>query len=166
MVGILTTLPKDYELSLELKPTQYFYGEWRNIIHLTIGRNSEVYEDSTSAVAVSPDTYIQIASSRNGIVSSSYIYDWSFPLNTWTKVKITQVYIDARYMFTVEIDEEIIFTEENTNAREFQNVKIYLINAWVGVQPGYIRNLVITNAIIGSFFVNLMMHYYLVEMFC
>ena len=116
-------------------------------------------------MAISPDTYIQIASSRNGIVSSSYIYDWSFPLNTWTKVKITQVYIDARYMFTVKIAESIIFTEENTDAREFQNVKIYLSNAWVGAQPGFIRNLFITNAIAGKFYVSIKLHFYFVGNF-
>ena len=78
---------------------------------------------------------------------------------------MTQVYVDTKYMFTVKIGELIIFTEQNTDAREFQNVKVYLSNTWVGVQPGYIRNLVITNAITGNIYAIALSNFHLVVMF-
>ena len=72
------------------------------------------------------------------------------PLYEWTQIKIAQIVFESKYIFSVEINETKVYSVENKDAREFQNVKVYLGNPWAEPQSGYIRNLVITNALEGK----------------
>ena len=67
----------------------------------------------------------------------------------WTKIKVSQINIQNNYIFSIEVDETRVYEIVNSNPKELGNVKVYLSNPWFPVQPGYIRNFVITNALAG-----------------
>ena len=67
----------------------------------------------------------------------------------WTKIKVSQINIQNNYIFSIEVDETRVYEIVNSNPKEFGNVKVHLSNPWFPVQPGYIRNFVITNALAG-----------------
>ena len=144
LISILTKLPKEYQLSFEYKPTQYT-GVWSCVIHLTISGNLAIYGDRTPSVLISPSANLEIGSAINGVVNKNYFYG-ELPIGVWTKITVTQIVLEGKYLYTVEIDEKAVHSEENLNAQEFENVKIYMGTPWDFVQQGYVRNLVITNA--------------------
>ena len=138
-------------LSFEFKPTQYQSDVWSSIIHLTSNGDTAVYGDRTPSVFISPDSYLTISSAINSNVDSYKIFEGEpLPLEEWTQIKIAQIVFESKYIFSVEINETKVYSVENKDAREFQKVKVYLGNPWAEPQSGYIRNLVITNALEGK----------------
>ena len=119
---------------------------------MTIGEDKTTYGDRTPNVYITPYTYLEVASAINGNLNNFKTFDEQIiPLEEWTTVKITQIYFELKYIFTIEIS-GTIYSVENMDVREFENVKVYVGDPWLTIQPGYIRNLVITNAVAGKFF--------------
>ena len=138
-------------LSFEFKPTKYQSDVWSSIIHLTSNGDAAVYGDRTPSVFISPDSYLTISSAINSDPNSYKVFEEEpLPLDEWTQIKIAQIVFESKYIFSVEINKTKVYSVENKDAREFQNVKVYLGNPWVEPQSGYIRNLEIANALEGN----------------
>ena len=153
LLKVLSILPKEYELAFEVKPTSYNF-QWSNIIHLTIGGNSTIYGDRTPGVWVHPNSQLQFFSAINGNPNEAYYSSIIMNLMEWTKVKITQIYVDGASVFAIRVNEVIVYTIQNNYTREFKDVKVFIGDPWYQVQPGYIRNIVMKNVFVGkNFFV-------------
>ena len=152
LVAVLYKLPKEYQLSFEFKLTQYGTNELNSILLLTIGGNGTVYGDRTPAIFISSEGYLQFCFGINGDVNKQIIHTTKLLLDDWTKIKVTQIVSESKLNFMIEVAKTVIYTVENSDPREFHDVKVYLGNPWVTIQPGYIRNLIITNAISSKFF--------------
>ena len=150
IVKLLNILPKEYELSFEVKPTSYDYTTWKNIIHLTVEGNDITYGDRTPGVWVHSDHNVYFASALNGDPNSNFEANFVMRLMEWTKIKISQLLIEGNYNFTIQVEETIIYNVINNDTREFRDVKVYVGDPWFDAQPGYVRNLIIKNAFVGK----------------
>ena len=150
LVATLKRLNKEYSVSFEIKPTSFQSG-WMSVIHLTIGENMLNYGDRNPAVWFHQRGLgnLHICSAING---NRNLYKDTNPvqLEKWSAIKISQEFSEGKYMYSINLNGENIFTEENTDAREFLNVKVYVADPWYEVQPGFIRNLRIINGNAGN----------------
>jgi hypothetical protein len=60
-------------------------------------------------------------------------------------MKLEQRLEGSKYKYRVFLNKNKILEKENTRALNFYNVKMYVGDPWYPAQPGYIRNLKITN---------------------
>ncbi|XP_047137853.1 uncharacterized protein LOC100198704 isoform X2 [Hydra vulgaris] len=145
LVATFERLNKEYSVSFEVKPTAFQSG-WKSVIHLTIGENILNYGDRNPGVwfhqSGAGNLHICSAVSGNRNLCKDTI---AVELAKWSTFKISQEFIEGRYMYTIEHNGQKIFKEENNDARDFLNVKVYVSDPWYDVQPGFIRNLKITN---------------------
>ena len=149
IIKTLNILPKEYEVSFEVKPTSKTNATYSNVIHFTVGGDNAVYGDRTPAVWFHFSNF-HFSSTLNGLVDGLYGSNVIMKLMEWTKIKISQLLIKGNYVFTIWVAESLIYNIINYQAREFHDVKVYISDPWYVAQPGYIRNLVIKNADIGK----------------
>nr|XP_047131530.1 uncharacterized protein LOC124810537 [Hydra vulgaris] len=76
----------------------------------------------------------------NNDLYKKYFSDFKLGCNHYS---ISQV-LDQYYNFTMKISGIIVLTMENTDAKEFKNVKLYLSDPWHTAQPGYTKNLLVS----------------------
>jgi len=145
---LVATIPKlgmVYEVSFEVKATKFKAG-WTNILHMTVGGQSEVYGSRIPGVFFYPSN---AAATSNRVlicnaVNSNRNYCWASKyllLNRWYKFRINQVRRDDGYHYSIYIDNVHVHTIKNTRAVSFDDVKVYAADPWHAAQDGYIRNL-------------------------
>ena len=71
-------------------------------------------------------------------------------MNEWTLIEISQARKGSKYMFSLVIKGETLWTAENSGPRQFSDVKVYTSSAWYDAQVGYIRAFRIVNKIPGE----------------
>ena len=87
---ILTTLPylaKEYEIEFEIYPTT-FAATWQNVIHLSIGGNFDGYGSCSPGVWFK-NGFMRVHSSIDGNKDFYWDTPSAYPVNQWTKVKIS-----------------------------------------------------------------------------
>ncbi|XP_012557255.2 uncharacterized protein LOC105844796 [Hydra vulgaris] len=150
LIAVFDTVPNEYEISFELYLTS-FLNQWANVIHFTIYGDSIKYGDRSFSLFFSNNLAL-ISSSINGI-SNYYIWLPSpFTLMEWNKFFISQILLNGIYNYVIKLNGAVIVTLQNTNPQPFEHVRVYTSNPWYSAQPGYIRNIVVTNVIPMSFF--------------
>ncbi|XP_047125611.1 uncharacterized protein LOC105848976 isoform X2 [Hydra vulgaris] len=150
LLAVLANLPESYELLFEFKAIQ-FLNKWASLIHLTIDGDNSKYGDRTPGVWVSPSNKLYFASAINGTVNSGFYANIIYPLNEWIQVKVSQSKSSSKYVYAVEVANNVIYNTQNDLAMNFKNVKVFLANPWYLAQPGFIRNLSILNTCAESF---------------
>ena len=146
LLTTLYTLGKEWNVSHEFKPTEYL-DNWRNSLHLTIGGSNGEHGDRTPSIWPSTPTAgkMLIASSVNE--DKNFVHKPVQPLvREWTPIQISQTLEDGRYMYRIVIGGKEVHAVENTEPKEFCNVKVYASDPWGPAQPGAIRNLLIESA--------------------
>ena len=162
----MTTLPvwkKQWKISFLFKLTEYAYS-WSNLLHVTTnhsvgtgqhsvgtGQYSGAYGDRNPSIFFKKDTaigldHITVYASING---TEYFNYYQNPvLNAWTPIRLSQEMIDGRFIYSINIDDWELDKwshwrrpVENTDAREFYDVKVYA--AWNNdnVVKGFIKDL-------------------------
>ncbi|XP_065641497.1 uncharacterized protein LOC105848714 isoform X3 [Hydra vulgaris] len=78
--------------------------------------------------------------------------DFALPLNQWSKIEISQIFINGSYVYKIKVNDTYVASEINTQVRSFKNVVLYASNPWNVSQNGSIKNVFIVNnqAIISS----------------
>nr|XP_047142754.1 uncharacterized protein LOC105844855 isoform X2 [Hydra vulgaris] len=147
LVATLKTLPKEYSISFEVNASSFITNNWTNIIHFTIKEDNNKYGDRTPAVFFYPSKMgiMQICAPVNGNKNYAILSN-EIKLLEWTKVTIAQLLVDGHYKYSIQVAGMTINTTTNSNASEFSNVKIYASNPWHIAQPGFLRNIIVTNA--------------------
>ena len=146
LVAILSNLPKEYELSFELKPTT-FLNNFSSVIHLSLDGDDTNKGDRTPAVWVTKEETLHISSATNGVANNYFSTSTKITLMVWTYIKISQLLNNGIYSFSVQVDKTKVYEIQNNSSMEFTNVKVYFGDPWWAAQPGYIRNFTITNAL-------------------
>ena len=104
-------------------------GSWANIIRVgTRDEGNTSHGDRTPIVSVNPSTTsLHIKSSINGDPNYDVGITDEIPIGQWTKLEIYQLYSSEheQYAFTVRINEKIWKAVNNSDAREFNDVKVY-----------------------------------------
>ena len=114
-----------------------------NSLHLTIGGNNVEYGDRTPAIwpSINLPNKMYIASAVNG---QQHVHRPARPpVGVWTPIEIAQTLEQGKYMYRIVVGGEEVHAVENTEPKEFQDVKVYASGPWHEAQPGSIRNLVI-----------------------
>ena len=145
----LTTIPvlsASYIVKFQVNPSKFQKG-WSNVIHLSARGNWFVYGDRTPAVffhGATSDTEnkFYICSAVND--KSNYCYSsQNVKKGVWCELEISQRLVGSKYIYSVKVGDAEAFSVFNNNAKEFENVKVYVANPWGASQPGNIRNLFI-----------------------
>ncbi|XP_065674832.1 uncharacterized protein LOC136091330 isoform X2 [Hydra vulgaris] len=147
LIAVFETLPNEYEISFELYLTS-FINQWTNVLHFTIGDDSSKYGDRVFSFYIF-NNFAEICSSING---NFYVKMFSLNLMEWSKFFISHSLLSGIYTYVVKMDDAVIITLQNTNAQPFEYVRLYTSNPWHLAQPGYIRNLVVSNVNTMPFF--------------
>ncbi|XP_065641542.1 uncharacterized protein LOC105846743 isoform X2 [Hydra vulgaris] len=152
LIAIIKRLNKEYSMSFEFNPTSIknVYG---NVIHLTIENDMLTYGDRIPAVFFLPGiSGLKICAAINNILNNCLNKTFYLKLGIWSSFKISQELFEGKYIYSIKLNNETLLNVENQDAREFSNVKVYVSDPWYDVQPGYIRNLKITNGNPGTQF--------------
>ncbi|XP_047144671.1 uncharacterized protein LOC101237126 isoform X2 [Hydra vulgaris] len=141
LLATLKLLPTEYIITFELYLTDNSIA-YTNIIHFTANLWYGKLEDRIPAIFLSQKC-IQVSTPVNNNAFS--FYTGVLNVKKWINVTLSQLLVSQKYIHTFQLDDKIIGTASGINAKSFQNVKIYASNGYNPSQPGYIRNLVITN---------------------
>ncbi|XP_065653702.1 uncharacterized protein LOC136080676 isoform X7 [Hydra vulgaris] len=145
LVAVLKTISKVYYVSFEIKPTE-FYINYTSVIHITTGNNTLNYGSRNPAVFFlkNGNGSVHVCSALNSSINvcknTSPIH-----LGNWSSIKISQNLFQAKHIYSIQLNNESILNVENTDARTFLNVSVYILDPWYIAQPGLIRKVVITN---------------------
>ena len=62
-------------------------------------------------------------------------------LNEWTAVEISQVKKGSIYIFSLMMNNEVLWSIRNVKPSQFYDVKVYAASPWFAVQAGSIKGL-------------------------
>ena len=138
LMKTLSVLPKQFDISFDFKATKWI-GRWTNIMHLTTGANCCGIGQRIPAIfPLNGKLAISFAVDRNG---NYYFWTPKLALNTWYNFRLTQQLVGKNYIYRVYMNNKIIHTKVNTNAKDYKNVKVYVTDNYHNAQPGFIKNL-------------------------
>ena len=121
----IPTLFKQWSMIVDIMPMG-IVNDLSNIVHVGLGGNNAQYGDRTPSIYfLSGTTKMRIYNSVSG--NKQYFIDTDpIPMNEWTRVEISQLrQVDGVYQFTVIIAGSILTQKNNTDARDFPDVKVY-----------------------------------------
>ena len=145
---LLTTLPKmtkEWKVSFQVKPTDYSFSGYANVIHLTIGGkglggNAKV-GDRTPIVWIHKTHGVVISSALNGKASYSKKVASLPPVGEWTTIEVSQSLVGTKYFYSISIDNRNVLKVENKRPVELTNVKVFAGSPWYTARKGFLRNL-------------------------
>ncbi|XP_065641512.1 A disintegrin and metalloproteinase with thrombospondin motifs adt-1 isoform X3 [Hydra vulgaris] len=146
LVAVLKSINKEYSVSFEINPTEFFLTNYTSVIHLTTGNNTLNYGSRNPAVFFlkNGNGSVHVCSALNSSINvcknTSPIH-----LGIWSSIKISQNLFQAKYIYSIQLNNKSILNVENTDARTFLNVSVYISDPWYIAQPGLIRKVVIKN---------------------
>ncbi|XP_047141698.1 uncharacterized protein LOC100211524 isoform X3 [Hydra vulgaris] len=146
LIAEIPVLDKEYFVSLDFNAIKFDFGS-HNVIHFTIGSDHFNYGDKTPGIwsNAQGNGVLDIASSINGYVDVHTFSTNAFEVNYWSNIVISQVFNGSFYIYTIIINEDVVFSIINHQANSFVNVKVYASNPWSEAQNGLIKNLFVIN---------------------
>ena len=120
-----------------------------NVIHFTQNANNANYGDKTPMLNMigKPFAKMLFSSSINGLMPSFTYVGVPAVDNQKTKYVISQRYMSGgKYRYQIEIDDVKVYSEINSQAEQFYNVKVYASDPYhKNPCPGTIYDLEVTN---------------------
>ena len=120
---------------------------WANIVHATIGGNSQNYGDRIPGVWFPPKTRKLHICTALG-TKRNYCHDYgSLPRNQYTNVQIRQTWNTKSkvYQYIITINGKVRRRVTNTRAQVFKNVKLWASDPWHKAADATVRNLAYVN---------------------
>ncbi|XP_065679574.1 uncharacterized protein LOC124814293 isoform X2 [Hydra vulgaris] len=147
LIAEIPKLDKEYLVSFDIYPNKFVAG-WHSVIHFSIGSDYGRYGDRTPGIWFHTDGKggLYISAPINGNVDRVFTTN-PIGLNHWSSVEVSQFLRNSVYIYTIRINEEIVFSEINNLAQSFDNVKVYASDPWYDAQYGSIRNLFVVNGV-------------------
>ena len=140
LLTTLTTLPYQWMVEFQFKPTDLTRPDWTSIFHMTAGDNVGEIGDRIPAVFFRPSNGMQISSALN----TQFNFEIDFPAPTigeWTKIRVSQELLNQSFKYKIFIDDAEKLVAENSVAISFENVRVFAADPWYPAQPGSIKNL-------------------------
>ena len=151
LLTVLPSLTKEWRVTFEFYPTSYDYQGYAQILQITTGGKIGQIGDRTPALWIHNTRGVYVATTLGGRASVGKSFKTKKPpLNEWTLIEISQARKGSKYMFSLVIKGETLWTAENSDPRQFSDVKVYTSSAWYDAQGGYIRAFRIVNKIPGE----------------
>ena len=151
---LLTTLPilaEEWRVSFEIKPTNYNYNGFAQILQMTTGGKSGKIGDRTPALWIHKTKGVYLATTLNGKANEGKFFKTKKPpLNKWTSVEISQVMDGTKHIFSFTIGGKTLWSVENTKPRKFYSVQVFASSGWYVAQAGSIRRFKIENILPGE----------------
>ena len=145
----IAKLKKEWRVSFEVKPTSY-KATRSSVFHMTVGGRGGRPGDQTPAVWFHKTEGILVASYVNGNKSFLKTFDNLPEIGEWVKIDISQVKAGSQFVYSISINGEEKFSEENTKAAEFSNVQVFASSPFSKGQVGSIRNVTVENKVDGK----------------
>ncbi|XP_047138984.1 uncharacterized protein LOC105843106 [Hydra vulgaris] len=146
LLGTVNVLKKEYVVSFNVKPMT-FSKNWKNVLRLTLGNEFVAYGDANPGVWFHGDGSgkLRIHAAINGDIQ--YHFDTTTPLDLgqWSSIKIYQNKYEGVFWFCIDVNGINIHKVKNSDARDFQSMKVYASDPWYAAQDGFISNLLIVN---------------------
>ena len=151
---LLTTLPtltKEWRITFDFYPSSYNYQGYAQILHVTTGGKSGKIGDRTPALWIHKTRGLYIATTLSGKASVGKFFRTKKPsLNEWTHVEIVQMKKGSVFTFSLVVKGEILWSVENSDPREFSDVKVFTSSEWYEAQAGLIRRFKIEKMMTGE----------------
>ncbi|XP_047133483.2 uncharacterized protein LOC100207579 isoform X2 [Hydra vulgaris] len=145
LLGTLFVLKKVYTVSFKVKPTKYSKC-LKSVLHLTLGQDFIYHGDRTPGVWFHEDGSGKLVIFNAVNANANYLVETApLALDKWSSVKISQIMLGNKYWYSVDLNGVNIHRTENSNARDFQNVKVYASDPWYDAQDGSMTDLLIIN---------------------
>ena len=144
----IAKLGKEWRISLFFEPSNYGSApegdtttNTTNLLHLT---ESGLEEQGERILAINfqPNRGMIVAAS----IGEESNHEIEFkddlpPLNKETKIEVSQLRSEGKYIFRIQVDEKEVHRVENKNPREFKNVSVYVSSPWSPSTIAEIRGL-------------------------
>ncbi|XP_065680935.1 uncharacterized protein LOC136094806 isoform X7 [Hydra vulgaris] len=145
LVAVVPILDKTYKVYFDVKPNSYSEG-WHNVIRFNINSDLNAYDDRVPGVWFhnSGDGSLLITVLRKENLDSSF-KTAPIPPNTWSHIEISQQLENITYVYTIKLNEEIVFSLENIYPESYENVHVYASDQSHQAQDGFIKDFAIIN---------------------
>ena len=151
---LLTTLPtltKEWRVSFDFNPKSYNYRGYAQILQMTIGGKSGNVGDRTPALWIHKSRGVYISTTLDGKPNVGKAFPTKKPpINKWTAVEISQAKKGSKYIFSLVVKGETLWSVENTKPTQFSDVHVYASSDWYVAQAGSIRRLQIETMVPGE----------------
>ena len=146
----LPILAEEWRVSFEIKPTNYNYNGYAQILHMTTGGKIANIGDRTPALWIHKTKGVYLATTLNGRPYIGKFFKTKRPsLNQWTRVEMIQAKEGSKHIFSFTIGGETLWSVENTKPRKFYSVQVFASSGWYAAQAGSIRQFKIENILPG-----------------
>ena len=140
LLTVLPSLPHEWMVEFQFKPTNLDHPDWTSIFHMTTGGGNLDIGDRTPAVFFHPNSGLRINSAVNN--DGAFFREFAAPpIGEWTKIRISQELVNQEFKYRISINETEKVDVENLKAIGFRNVKVFSANPWSKAQPGFVKNL-------------------------
>ena len=113
-MATLPILTKEWRVSFEFNPKSYNYRGYAQILQMTIGGRSGNVGDRTPALWIHKTRGVYISTTLDGKPNvGKFFRTKKPPINEWTRVEISQVKYGSKYMFTLVMKGETLWSVEN-----------------------------------------------------
>ena len=131
---MLETLPKwgrlyTVEADITVNKLPSASAVWANIFHFTINKNIGTNGDRIPLVLVNKDKYFYISTDLNGKVDKGTL-KFNYDIGKKYHLKIEQFQKDGKIMYQVMINGKTEYSAENTDPKDFENVKVFASDPW------------------------------------
>ena len=150
LLKTLPTLAKEWKVTFDFKPTDYNYRGPAQVLQMTIGGKVGNIGDRTPALWMHKTRGVYIVTALSGKAAVGKYIKKKPSIDEWSKVEISQVKQGYKYMFSLVIKGETLWSVENTQPKEFSNVKVFASSDWHVAQAGSIRGLKIESKLPGT----------------
>ena len=153
--NLLETLPiwgRIFTVEADITVTKIPEASWTNVFHFTKGENVGDYGDRIPCVTISKSGYFYISSAVSGFID--YMpKKFYFDVGKKHHLEIQQIQSGGKIIYEMLVDGNTIYSGENTDPRDFQNVKLYVSDPWHDAftsEYGMLKNLKYSRPIEGK----------------
>ena len=144
-------LAKEWRVTFDFKATSYSKKEWASVLHMTIGGDKTNAGDRTPALWMRANQGVAVSTALDGRVYRGKSFPGKNPpINEWASIEVSQIREGYKYIFSLVIMGETLWSVENSKPSEFSDVKVFLSSKWASAQAGSIRRFKIENKIPGD----------------
>ena len=140
MITTLDKLPKEYKLSVEVKPTS-LPEKVANILRFVAGGNAVKYGSRTPLINIFHGGSLRISAAINGKDNYKITTVTEYKENEWIHIEISQIHEAKGYNYTMIVNGKQEHTVINDQPEEFYQVKCYVSSPWQRNLEGFVRNL-------------------------
>ena len=140
LLAAIPKLTKEWKVGFDVNPTS-FSSRYSSVFHMTIGRNIGRVGDRIPAIFFHKTKGILVSTALNGKVSFNKLIKDLPPVRYWTRIEVSQTLVSSRYMFSITIGGQKVFTKPNKTPVELSDVKVYAGSPWSPSQKGSLRKL-------------------------